>query len=253
MENLNQETISSQVFSKNGWTLINKYREGNNYRAVIECEKCNYQKTVNYYNFVDTKRKTLACTKCKIENFTNLEIGKIYGSIKILEFDHSGEVDKYGHKPIYFKTECTECNKISIRLFNKVQWEASKGCKQCTAAFNNASLNSIFKVYQDGSKSRNIEWNLTNEQFLNLVYQDCHYCGKPPEIRKRDNSVNKEKVNGIDRIDSSKSYIFDNCVPCCTMCNYMKQSYSQDDFLKQVEKIYNHNLEKKGPTTIEKQ
>lgn len=253
MEDLNEMAISSQVFSKNGWILIKKYKVGSNYRAVIKCEKCNYQKTVNYYNFIDTKRESFVCTKCKNESFANAEIGKIYGSIKILEFDHTGEADKYGHIPIYFKTECTKCNKISIRLFNKVQWNATNGCKQCTAVFNNPSLNDIFKVYQDGSKSRNIEWNLTNDQFLNLIYQDCYYCGQVPEIRNHDKSVNKEKVNGIDRVDSSKSYTFDNCVPCCTMCNYMKQSYTQYDFLNQIEKIHNNFLEKKGSTTIEKQ
>lgn len=249
-KNLNEMAISSQVFSKNGWKLIKKYREGNVYRALIECEKCNYQKIVNYYNFIDVKRTSSICTKCKNGHWAESEIGKIYGSVKILEFDHLGDIDKHGHVPIYFKTQCTKCDKITIRLFNKVQWNTTNGCKSCTynTSFDNASFNYIHKVYKDGAKSRNIEWNITNDQFLSLIKQDCYYCGKPPEIRKHDYSANKEKFNGIDRINSSDSYTFDNCVTCCTMCNYMKQSYSQDDFLNQIERIHN-NLEKKGSTT----
>lgn len=245
--------ISSQNFSKNGWELIKKYREDNVYRTLVRCEKCGYEKVVNYYNFIDTKRSPHICTKCKNEQWANSETGKVYGTVKILEFDHIGDQDKYGHVPVYFKTECTICNKTSIRLFNKSQWESTNGCRRCTATFNNSSLNSIFKVYQDGSKSRNIEWCLTNDQFLELIYQDCYYCGNPPEVRNRDKSTDKEMVNGIDRIDSSKGYVFDNCVPCCTMCNYMKQSYTIDNFLDQVKKIYQHRLEKEGSTTIERQ
>lgn len=59
-------------------------------------------------------------------------------------------------------------------------------------------------------------------------------------------------VNGIDRVDSSKNYTIDNCIPCCTMCNFMKQSYPQNDFLNQINKIYHYNLEKKGSTTSRK-
>lgn len=70
-----------------------------------------------------------------------------------------------------------------------------------------------------------------------------------PTTRKHDLSTNKETVNGIDRVDSKIGYYIDNCVTCCTMCNYMKQAHSKESFLEQVKKIYNHSLLNEGSTT----
>ena len=55
--------------------------------------------------------------------------------------------------------------------------------------------------------------------------------------------------NGIDRIDSSKGYSVDNCVPCCAKCNYAKHDLSIDDFKNHIEKIYKH-LFLESSTTI---
>ena len=45
---------------------------------------------------------------------------------------------------------------------------------------------------------------------------------------------------GIDRIDSSVGYIYSNCTPCCSECNFMKQSSSVEEFEKQIIKIAKH-------------
>jgi uncharacterized Fe-S cluster-containing MiaB family protein len=91
-----------------------------------------------------------------------------------------------------------------------------------------------------------------------LIHQSCFYCGTAPTQRQiRYGRKDKKKlsdvaINGIDRIDSTIGYTISNCVPCCTICNYMKQSFSQDVFLKQINKIYNHqNI--KGSETISKE
>jgi len=47
-------------------------------------------------------------------------------------------------------------------------------------------------------------------------------------------------VNGLDRVDSLKSYTLDNVVPCCTQCNLAKLDYSLDEFKKWVSACYNH-------------
>ena len=61
-----------------------------------------------------------------------------------------------------------------------------------------------------------------------------------------------EKVNGIDRKDSTKGYSIDNCVPCCPMCNKMKQTFTEEEFLNQIAKIYN-KLISQGSETISKE
>lgn len=99
-------------------------------------------------------------------------------------------------------------------------------------------------------------WNLNPKEFLSIIQQNCYYCGEPPQARSTrqgrvgNKTLFKTPVNGIDRIDSSKDYTIDNCVPCCSKCNYMKQSFSQKDFLSHVEKIHFYQ-NKEGSETIE--
>jgi len=249
----NEKTISSQVFSKNGWNFIQKIKVKNNYYAEIKCENCNSKKQVNYYNFMDLSKNTRKCVNCTKKNWALSIIGNIYGSIYIIDFDHIGEKNNHGHIPIYFKVRCTKCEKESIRLYNKSQWEASTKCKFCTTGFTEPSYNNIHNVYKQGARDRNIEWDLPDKIFLQLITANCFYCGTKPTIRKHDSSKNKKEVNGIDRVDSKKKYSENNCVSCCSVCNYMKQTLSYDNFISQIKKIYEIYLENKGSTTISKE
>lgn len=88
--------------------------------------------------------------------------------------------------------------------------------------------NQKFKQYIKGAEKRNIDFNLTFEQFLTFWNKPCHYCGD-----------NIEGV-GIDRYDNSIGYELDNCVPCCFTCNKMKHSSSPSDFFSHIQKIYKH-------------
>lgn len=60
------------------------------------------------------------------------------------------------------------------------------------------------------------------------------------EIFKRRCDTHQPPIayNGIDRLNPNIGYQKDNCVSCCTICNYMKHTLQKEDFLKQVEKIY---------------
>ena len=93
------------------------------------------------------------------------------------------------------------------------------------------------------------------EEFKDLINKPCAYCGSNPtsDTYINGNKFNKTNalvyVNGIDRIDSTKGYSVNNCVPCCTMCNKMKLDYSLEDFKTQISKIYHYSIE--GSETIE--
>ncbi len=113
----------------------------------------------------------------------------------------------------------------------------------------------LFREYKDNSKKRNIEFNLNFEQFDILITNNCNYCGSPPMYNPRwYERMNKNQkhldTNGIDRIDSNLGYTMDNCVSCCSKCNLMKNVTSKEDFLNQIDKIY--NFTRKGSTTIPK-
>jgi hypothetical protein len=52
------------------------------------------------------------------------------------------------------------------------------------------------------------------------------------------------RINGIDRIDANRGYEIDNIVPCCGMCNIMKNGYNVEDFLDKAKEVYeNSHLE----------
>lgn len=116
--------------------------------------------------------------------------------------------------------------------------------------------NYFFTSYKRNADTRNHSFDLTFDEFNSLIVQDCYYCGQSPELK--DNGylgVRKNKsqpniyANGIDRIDSTIGYTKENCVPCCSKCNLMKNVFSKKEFLDQVQQIYHFNFNK-GSTTI---
>ncbi len=112
-----------------------------------------------------------------------------------------------------------------------------------------SGFNQLYGKYKSLSK---LEFELTKEEFKQLVQSNCFYCGNPPShiidkfkphYSKEANENTRFIYNGIDRVDSNKGYILSNCVPCCGKCNQAKMSLSQSDFFIMIKQIYeNHNL-----------
>lgn len=92
---------------------------------------------------------------------------------------------------------------------------------------------------------RNIFWDLTLEQWSELVQKKCYMCGSDPILREgkmHDTVGKKVPLNGLDRIDNKKGYTYLNVRSCCSTCNYMKHKLTNENFLKQVEKIWSYNF-----------
>lgn len=110
----------------------------------------------------------------------------------------------------------------------------------------------VFAHYKNNAKQRNIEWNLSEEEFKNIITQPCIYCGESPNITETSTYMDRhEKITGIDRVDTTKGYFKKNCVPCCKMCNIMKNKFSKEDFINKISSIYNNYI--KSSTTISKE
>lgn len=80
---------------------------------------------------------------------------------------------------------------------------------------------------KSSANTRKIEYKLTDEEAISIMNNPCFYCGDKIPV-------------GIDRIDSSVGYIKENCVPCCSTCNYMKRDFEQSYFILQCKKITNN-------------
>lgn len=68
------------------------------------------------------------------------------------------------------------------------------------------------------AKRRKIEWNLTLEEYSNLIAMPCYYCnnqlGEP--VRR---SI------GLDRLNPNEGYTISNVVSCCYICNCIKNEF----------------------------
>jgi hypothetical protein len=96
----------------------------------------------------------------------------------------------------------------------------------------------LYRKYKRSANRKGLRFDVSVEHFTEVVTQPCHYCG------------DKSKVfNGIDRKDNSDGYVFGNCLPCCTLCNFKKGAMRYQDFLEWVEKVFLHTL-RSSPKTL---
>jgi len=179
-------------------------------------------------------------------------IGKTYNYLTVISYEK--RLDKNGTKSKWFLCKCVCGNKKFIRSANVLDGGIkSCGCKRRelinagTKAhylknFSYPAEKKIYSNYKVDSKRNGREFTLTFEVFLKIVNKNCYYCGSNPVNKIYNKTKNRFAViNGIDRVDSSKGYIKNNIVPCCSMCNMMKNKYPAKVFIKQVKKIATHN------------
>lgn len=223
----NKYTAIAELACKNP----NKSRD-NRYYYIIVCNDCGYIKRLNRRDFM----KYITCRKCKTSKDRDSYLG-IHGIYDVLSLDHVGS-----RRELYYKCKCLLCGKISI--VPKRNIEVNKSCDRCNEQTLDSVLHVYYNTYKDNAETRNLPFELTFSQFKEIINKDCYYCGEPPSER---NHLNHYKnfndlilVNGIDRIDSQKGYTLDNCVPCCSMCNRMKNNYSIDQFKNKIAQIYKY-------------
>ena len=127
----------------------------------------------------------------------------------------------------------------SCGCYNKdvVKENLKKAVQKLTLPKGHAARNMLLKSYQTHAIERNLNFELTNDQFFTITKQICHYCGISPETIYK--SRNSEYIyNGIDRVDSNLGYTLDNVVACCKRCNQAKNNMSQEDFISWISRVY---------------
>ena len=125
--------------------------------------------------------------------------------------------------------KCIHCSK-TYEPYKNSKGNISKICPSCRAVQQAAearrpprlrnyqaeakrNLENNWIMFQRSSiEKRNKELSLSKEQYFELIQKPCSYC----------NYFNEEEINGIDRVDNTKGYILENCIPCCKHCNRMK-------------------------------
>ena len=97
-----------------------------------------------------------------------------------------------------------------------------------SARWYRTHVNPRLDALKRAAQVRGIEWNLTDEEAKVMLISPCVYC-KHIDLEVR--------VNGIDRLDSGKSYSTENCRPCCKNCNYMKGTFDPVTFIEWCQRV----------------
>jgi hypothetical protein len=171
------------------------------------------------------------------------------GELTVIGYSHS-HVQPSGQKRAIWDVVCSCGVKKQISTTNLLHG-ATVSCghvlKEQRHTFrllpnNQAEKNYLYLSYVHAAKNRKIKFNLTKEKFLEIIGQDCFYCGQKPSNERKTRSKKGVSLmyNGIDRAKSSGCYEDGNVVPCCAKCNFMKRDMDLNEFIEQAERIVSH-------------
>ena len=171
--------------------------------------------------------------------------GKALESVKALELVESVDLqektcticcfvfpmaDFVGQKEGVITKSCIRC-----RNDNKKQdVKRDKVHREAMARIADQKPDRKYHIYQKSAKERNIAFELSKEQLIEITAKGCYYC-------------DENENSGIDRLDAAVGYIESNSVSCCKMCNYLKGSLDVTTFLQRIEHIlsYQKRIEEK--------
>jgi hypothetical protein len=124
-------------------------------------------------------------------------------------------------------------NKINFNKDEQEFYETQRRKQRIDAGVKRTKYKALlpkdYKSYLTRANKKQLSFELSVEEFNNIRSQSCKYCGSTNRI-------------GIDRLNNTEGYTLENAVPCCVKCNMMKYTYSCEEFLTHVTKIYKYNL-----------
>ncbi len=88
----------------------------------------------------------------------------------------------------------------------------------------------VYRSYKLSARDRNKVFEISLDEFKAKTQLPCYYCGTLPNCCYRFTKYKNYRYNGIDRVDNTKGYISENCVPCCKICNMAKGTMTQAEF-----------------------
>ncbi len=167
-------------------------------------------------------------------------VGKIFGKLTVLERIN-------GHS---YKCKC-DCGRIFIGMAYKIRKGIQQSCGCLFYYHNNrleALVHRVLMTYQKDAKKRNLEFNLIEQEFENLILDKCYYCGmewsNTLKDHKKESEMKELHYNGIDRLDNTKGYIKENVVSCCKLCNHFKWILPTEEFFNWIDLVYENFVTK---------
>lgn len=199
-----------------------------------EIQSCNQNRNV----LVNNENKTIM-DKRNGQKLTETDIvGTIIGNLKCIKLNEA--IHNKNNWKYVITVKCLYCGYEYTTTWSSFRSSSRKNTTGCIKCMGKRMIDSrttetgltqkerqALAQYKSRAKQKERQFDLTDEEFKTLFNSKCTYCGK-------------QYAFGIDRIDSSKGYILKNCVPCCAICNRMKNSYTIEEFKTHITKLYNN-------------
>lgn len=184
---------------------------------------------------------------CKLPKQAHDLTGERYGKLVVVAFSHSD-------KGCWWLCRC-DCGSEGIYYAANLKRGGTRSCgcshrdnykKRLVKEDKRTLWRRAVSGYKNNAKNRGIAFELTEDQAIETMKQDCHYCKAPPQNRTTSGGNNQTDYvlhSGIDRVDNSRGYEQGNVVPCCKVCNLAKRDMSEREFLTWVHRIARHTVE----------
>lgn len=160
--------------------------------------------------------------------------GRRYGRLTVLE-----KLKKIGRRGAFWLCEC-DCG-VKKEVYGghlRARTTQSCGCSK-ESKYYESGLARLYRSYKAKAEKRNIKWDLKLKELEILIKGNCVYCGEIPNQILKQYKSGKIQItySGIDRVDSEKGYIIENCVSCCKWCNISKSNRKLDDWTNHIIQI----------------
>lgn len=122
-----------------------------------------------------------------------------------------------------FVFDCADGCGREIRVSHGALYKATGKCSVCVS--RTRPYQHVYGYLTAVARHRQLDVSLTYEELLEFTKIDeCTYCGSKIEWEMWSSAGNSySKAYNLDRKDNAKGYSKDNCVVCCTACNFIRQ------------------------------
>ena len=214
--------------------------------AYFECPICKSAfKSVYYRPAKHCKSCQNMLQKAKVNEKFSIPTGTIFKRLTVLEETTSQPTPNGGSRKCY-KVRC-ECGKEFVTVGTRLKHGRITECSSCARQKRPQSTKQqtqeermFVKTVVNRCKAKGISYDITAATYIAIATKPCHYCGTLPVTKGKQLTRHGEipiPVNGLDRIDSSLGYTFNNIVPCCSICNIMKSNLSLEKFTEHIKQI----------------
>lgn len=248
---------TEEIEKKYNKLTIQDYKRGENgYLLLCQCDCGSSPKWLSAYSIFLGQVKSCGCLN-NMNDYKKM-IGMKFYKLTVLNY-------KLGKRPsgqsfVQLLCKC-ECGVIKyIDKYEVQNGQLSCGCMMRELLSERGNKNRTEAIYKNLynskiksiSKKRNMNYDLTLEEFISIINQPCYYCKEESsnthyDKKRRDGTYISDTVvycNGIDRLNPKVGYIRDNVVPCCRFCNTAKMSMDVKEFQLYIAKLYTHFIKK---------